>query len=98
MLYKCTVCGATKTEPIPKTEHTHSYVNGVCTGCGAAEPGYKPPVTQSFIDVPSAAFYRDAVQWASSNGITTGTSPYTFTPNATCTRAEVVTFLYRARK
>ena len=96
MLYKCTVCGATKTESIPKTEHRHNYVNGVCTGCGAAEPGYKPPVTQSFIDVPSTAYYYDAVQWAVANGVTNGTSATTFSPNEGCTRAQVVTFLYRA--
>lgn len=96
MLYKCTACGATKTESIPKTEHRHSYVNGVCTGCGAAEPGYKPPVTQHFADVPSTAYYYDAVQWAVANGVTNGTSATTFSPNEGCTRAQVVTFLYRA--
>lgn len=49
-----------------------------------------------FRDVPSSAFYHDAVLWAAANGITTGSTPATFSPNAVCTRSEVVTFLWRA--
>ena len=48
----------------------------------------------AFDDVPPDAWYADAVRWAAANGITTGTSETTFSPNKTCTRAEVVTFLY----
>lgn len=48
-----------------------------------------------FRDVPSNAFYHDAVLWAAENGITTGSTPTTFSPNAVCTRSEVVTFLWR---
>jgi hypothetical protein len=48
-----------------------------------------------FTDVPSDAFYAESVEWALRNGITTGTSSTTFSPNATCTRAQVVTFLWR---
>ena len=48
-----------------------------------------------FVDVPSGKYYTDAVLWAVSRGVTTGTSPTTFSPNAGCTRAQVVTFLYR---
>lgn len=51
---------------------------------------------QSFADVPADAYYYDAVQWAAENGITGGTSAATFAPNATCTRAQAVTFLWRA--
>ena len=47
-----------------------------------------------FTDVSSAAPYAAAVQWAVKNAITTGTSATTFTPAATCTRGEIVTFLY----
>lgn len=49
-----------------------------------------------FADVASGAYYCDAVAWAVANGITAGTSATTFSPNATCTRAQAVTFLYRA--
>lgn len=48
-----------------------------------------------FRDVDTGAFYCDAVLWAAENGITTGSSATTFSPNAVCTRAEVVTFLWR---
>ena len=50
----------------------------------------------SFNDVDGGAYYADAVAWAVQNGVTAGTSATTFAPNATCTRAQVVTFLYRA--
>ncbi|MGN1004630.1 MAG: S-layer homology domain-containing protein [Oscillospiraceae bacterium] len=50
----------------------------------------------SFVDVPTDAYYYDAVLWAVKNGVTTGTSATTFSPNATCTRAQTVTFLWRA--
>jgi hypothetical protein len=52
--------------------------------------------TSSFVDVPTNAFYADAVGWAVSGKVTDGTSNTTFSPNADCTRAEIVTFLYRA--
>ena len=46
--------------------------------------------------VKSDAFYADAISWAVANNVTNGTSNTTFSPNADCTRAEIVTFLYRA--
>ncbi|MBQ7600460.1 MAG: S-layer homology domain-containing protein [Clostridia bacterium] len=49
-----------------------------------------------FTDVPSDAYYPDAVMWAYENGITTGTTETKFAPASTCTRAQVVTFLWRA--
>lgn len=51
-----------------------------------------------FIDVNETAYYYDAVQWAAQNGITSGTGTNTFSPEANCTRAQIVTFLYRALK
>ena len=50
----------------------------------------------NFTDVKSDAFYADAISWAVANNVTNGTSNTTFSPNADCTRAEIVTFLYRA--
>ena len=49
-----------------------------------------------FIDVPAGSYYEDAVIWAVDKGITTGTSATTFEPNGICTRAQAVTFLWRA--
>lgn len=50
----------------------------------------------NFTDVPADAYYTDAVRWAVSEGITSGTSATTFAPDMTVTRAQTVTFLYRA--
>lgn len=49
-----------------------------------------------FADVPSDSYYRDAVRWAVTQGITAGTSANTLSPDEICTRAQIVTFLYRA--
>lgn len=54
------------------------------------------PEVPAFVDVPADAYYADAVAWAVKEGITSGTSATTFTPNASCTRAQMVTFLWRA--
>lgn len=58
--------------------------------------GKKVESSASFTDVKSDAFYADAINWAVANNVTNGTSATTFSPNADCTRAEIVTFLYRA--
>ena len=50
----------------------------------------------SFTDVSPNAYYAPAIRWALSQGITSGTSPTTFSPDAPCTRAQIVTFLYRS--
>lgn len=49
-----------------------------------------------FADVPSGAKYAAAVSWAAENGVTNGTAGATFSPNGTCSQAELVTFLHRA--
>ena len=51
---------------------------------------------QTFVDVPENAYYAPAVNWAVEKGVTEGTSATTFSPDAACTRAQIVTFLYRA--
>ena len=62
------------------------------------EPGTTEPTkpAHSFDDVPAGAYYEEAVAWAAEKGITEGTSANTFAPKALCTRAQVVTFLWRA--
>ena len=49
-----------------------------------------------FVDVPAGAYYYDAVLWAAEGGIVTGTDAVHFSPGASCTRAQLVTFLWRA--
>ena len=58
----------------------------------------EPKAMSSFTDVPASAYYAKAVAWAVENGITNGMTETTFAPNATCTRGQSVTFLYRALK
>ena len=58
----------------------------------------EPKTMSSFTDVPASAYYAKAVAWAVENGITNGMTETTFAPNATCTRGQSVTFLYRALK
>ena len=58
----------------------------------------EPKSMRSFSDVPEDSYYAKAVAWAVENGITVGTSATTFSPDATCTRAQSVTFLFRAAK
>lgn len=79
--------------------------DGVCTraqavtflwraaGSPAAKAGSLP-----FADVKAGSYYDDAVRWAVENGVTVGTSATTFSPNATCSRAQIVTFLWRAQQ
>ena len=54
--------------------------------------------TNAFTDVSASAFYAPAVQWAVNAGVTPGTSATTFSPNSSCLRAQIVSFLYRAAK
>lgn len=60
-------------------------------GCPTPTSGSNP-----FKDIDSSAYYYNAVLWAVEEGITDGTSLTTFSPDATCTRGQIVTFLYRA--
>ena len=58
----------------------------------------EPTSTSTFADVPASAYYAKAVAWAVENGITDGMTATEFAPDATCTRGQSVTFLYRALK
>ena len=82
------------------TSETTFSPDGTCTRAQAVALIYRakgsPQVsgTNSFTDVDAGAYYADAVQWAVSNGVTSGTSATTFGPDSQCTRAQIVTFLY----
>lgn len=58
----------------------------------------KAGVSGQFTDVSANAAYAQAVAWAVGQGLTTGTSESTFSPDMTCTRGQIVTFLHRAYK
>ncbi len=60
------------------------------------EPVEPEPIENPFTDVKEGAFYYDPVLWAVSQGVTSGVSATRFAPNDPCTRAQVVTFLWRA--
>ena len=64
------------------------------SGASGSAPAGAPSIP--FTDVPTGAYYYSAVAWAYENGITTGRSSDTFDPAGTCSRAEAVTFLWRA--
>ena len=87
------------------TDDTHFSPDGICTRAQAVtflwrtagSPASKTS-TMPFTDVPAGSYYYDAVLWAVENGITKGTSDTTFSPDATCSRAQIVTFLWRSEK
>ena len=87
------------------TDDTHFAPDGICTRAQAvaflwrAAGSPKPETrTMPFADVPAGSYYYDAVLWAVENGITKGTSDMTFSPDATCSRAQIVAFLWRSEK
>ena len=87
------------------TDDTHFSPDGICTRAQAvaflwrAAGSPKPETrTMPFADVPAGSYYYDAVLWAVENGIAKGTSDTTFNPNMTCTRAQIVAFLWRSEK
>ena len=87
------------------TDDTHFSPDGICTRAQAVTflwrtAGSPKPETRAmpFTDVPVGSYYYDAVLWAVENGITKGTSDTTFSPNMTCSRAQIVTFLWRSEK
>jgi len=87
--------GVVTKEPTTKAEGVKTFT---CTVCGATKTAKiaKLAPKVSFNDVKKSDFYYDAVQWAVELGVTTGTGPKTFGPAEGCTRAQAVTFLWRA--
>ncbi len=86
----CSVCNKVLVaqEVVPMA--AHSYKDGVCTVCGVKDPTFNP-----FPDVAESSPYYEAILWAYNNDITTGKLDGTFGVNDGCTRAQIVTFLYR---
>ena len=66
------------------------------TAKGAAPVQPVKHAVSGFTDVAASAYYSTPVQWAVGKGITTGTTATTFSPYSTCTRAQIIAFLWRA--
>ena len=86
------------------TDATHFSPTKECTRCQVVTFLWRtkgcpePTLTENpFTDVKTSAYYYKAVLWAVENGITTGATSTTFAPNKVCTRAQVVTFLWRSK-
>ena len=87
------------------TDATHFTPDGICTRAqsvtflwrAAGSPAPKS-TTMPFTDVKAGSYYYDAVLWAVENGITKGTSATEFSPAQNCSRAQIVTFLWRSEK
>ena len=107
----CSVCNTVlvKQEATPKLSHSFGEwkttvmpavgkageATRTCV-CGEKETKVLAALSENFTDVQSGDWFQDAVAWAATNGVTTGTSADTFSPLNPCTRAQVVTFLWRA--
>ena len=92
----CSRCGKIMSGMAEIAALGHDYKDGVCTVCGAKEPA---PQENPFVDVAEDAVYYDAVLWAyyhEPEQITSGFDATHFGPQNACTRAQVVTFLWRA--
>ena len=87
------------------TDSLHFSPDGICTRAqavtflwrAAGSPAPKT-TTMPFTDVPSGSYYYNAVRWAVENGVTKGTSATEFSPDENCSRAQIVTFLWRSEK
>ncbi|MBR4308090.1 MAG: leucine-rich repeat protein [Oscillospiraceae bacterium] len=89
----CIECGEffSAGEPIPP--QGHNYAAGICQSCGRTDPNYS---VNPFEDVSEREYYFEPVKWAVEWKITTGINANTFAPENPCTRAQIVTFLWRA--
>ena len=74
----------------------HTYEDGYCTVCGEEEPVEDPVMENPFTDVRETDWYFAPIMWAKAAGVTGGKTETTFGPNDSCTRAQVVTFLWAA--
>ena len=87
----CSTCSVDLTQLVTTPALGHSFIGGICQRCGERENSVSP-----FIDVAETDFFYTPVLWAVENAITSGMNTYEFGPNNPCTRAQVVTFLWRA--
>ena len=102
-VYFCCLYGNNEDEVIIRhldRDYAHWVRTGGSGGSGGStkkDPEKKDTAAErKFVDVPKGGYFEDAVDWAVENGITTGTDASHFSPDDVCTRAQAVTFLWRA--
>lgn len=88
------ITGGTRCRDLQSQCHGHPSPDG---GVFVPGGGLSAVSGSGFADVAADAYYADAVAWAADQGITSGTTAETFSPAQACTRAQIVTFLYRDR-
>lgn len=108
--YQCSRCTYSRKEnPVEKTGHVYDSgtvvkeagldsdgkITYTCLNCATTKSEIIPAWDNPFVDVPDNSYYCDSVTWAYHTGITTGSDKTHFSPDAVCTRAQVVTFLWR---
>ena len=76
--------------------YTFSIPASASTPASTPAPAPTPSTSTGFADVADNAYYAGAVKWAVEKGVTSGTSATTFSPDDTCTKAQILTFLWRA--
>ena len=97
----CSTCGLTETMTIQPTgqhvpeDNADPAKSTYRTVCGALIKAGEG--STSFTDAAESDYFHDAVIWAVAHGITNGLTATSFSPNASCTRGQIVAFLYRAR-
>ena len=102
--YYDAVLWAAETGITSGTDDSHFSPDGSCTRAQAVTLLWRaagsPVVNYAMMmeDVPADAYYTEAVRWALSEGITKGTGDTTFSPDAPCSRGQIVTFLYRSEQ
>ena len=89
----CSVCNTVLVEQKTVPALGHDYKDGVCTRCGENDSNAVPPIV--YADVSEKAWYYDAVQYATQNGLMNGVGGNKFDPNGEMTRAMLVTVLWR---
>ena len=96
--WACSRCGHEDRVEVPALGHSYDENTHQCIRCGKLDPNYggSEDPSNPFEDVAPKTWYYNAVLWAVDRGVTKGTSETTFSPDKTCTRAEIVTFLWRA--
>ena len=93
-IYAANIVG--RTTYLTENVLTGNAASGGSSSGGSSSTERVDKVENPFADVADDAYYHDAVLWAVENDITSGTSDNTFSPDAVCTRAQTVTFLWRA--
>ena len=92
----CSVCNEVLVAQKETPKTAHSFENGKCSVCGAADPDYKPELKNPFKDVKEGDPFYDEILWAADNGIIKGDGTGNYNPNDGITRAQIVMILWNA--